>query len=282
MTFKEQENTLFGRILTFDMTMDTFPDHRLRTIRVWLPDEYDGHCRFPVLYLHDGQNLFDETNTPNNRWHVNWAMNDLCKESLPAIIVGIDNAATRMSELCPNLPVNPDIFDICQISRNPIVPSGHLYAKFIVEQLKPFIDQKFATIADQKHTAIGGSSMGGLMSLYMILEYPDIFSKAMVFSPNFVTFTHDILLKWIHQYDYEKQKDNRIFIFHGGIGLEATNWPLVQEVSSALEAHGFDNTHLALVYDSRQPHYETAWRKYFTEAFRFLFLKDNSESKYYQ
>ena len=118
-------------MLTFELPMEAYPDRRLRTIRVWLPDSYDGSRRFPVLYMHDGQNLFDETNSYNNRWHINWEMDRLCKEQLPAIIVGVDNAATRMSELCPDMPVNPDIYDVCNLPHEQIIPTGHLYAKFV-------------------------------------------------------------------------------------------------------------------------------------------------------
>lgn len=277
MNFLEQHKTVFGRILTFELPMEAYPDRRPRTIRVWLPDSYDGSRRFPVLYMHDGQNLFTESESRCNSWHVNQEMNLLCKEQLPAIVVGIDNADTRMSELCPDMPVNPDMYEICSLPHKQIVPTGHLYAKFVAEQLKPVIDQRFATLSDQQHTAIGGSSMGGLMSLYMLLKYPDIYSKAMVFSPNFVTHTRESLLRWIHSNDYAKLENCRIFVFHGGIGLEAANWPYVQEVVAAMRSHGLSDTQLALVYDSRQPHFETAWRKYFAEAFRYLFTADNSE-----
>lgn len=281
MNFYEQKNTIFGQIITFELPMESFTDRRWRTIRVWLPESYDGSRRFPVLYLHDGQNLFDETDSHNNSWHVNWEMNQLCKEQLPAIIVGVDNAATRMSELCPDMPVNPDIYDVYRLSNTPIVPIGHLYAKFVAEQLKPVIDRNFATLPEPEYTAVGGSSMGGLMSLYMLLKYPDVYGKAMVFSPNFVTHPREVLLNWINGYDFARLKDHRVFVFHGGVGLEAANWSYVQDVVAAMQARGLTDTQLALVYDSRQPHYETAWRKYFAEAFRYLFVEDNSEVKYF-
>ena len=139
MNFLEQHKTVFGRILTFELPMEAYPDRRPRTIRVWLPDSYDGSRRFPVLYMHDGQNLFTESESRCNSWHVNQEMNLLCKEQLPAIVVGIDNADTRMSELCPDMPVNPDMYEICSLPHKQIVPTGHLYAKFVAEQLKPVI-----------------------------------------------------------------------------------------------------------------------------------------------
>ena len=270
------------RISVLEMTMEAFPDRRTRRVRVWLPEGYDGIRRFPVLYMHDGQNLFDRTNAKNNRWHVDLEMEGLEKEGLSAIVVGVDNGPARMSELCPDMPVNPEVYEICKLPPQPIVPAGHLYAEFITKQLKPWIDREFATLPDKDHTAIGGSSMGGLMSLYMLLKYPDIYGKAMVFSPNLVTHSRETLERWIDGYDFGKLADSRIFVFHGGVGLEAENLPLVWEMVTWMRRRGMDDTHLAFLCDSRQPHYETAWRKYFGEAFRYLFAEDNSEAKYFQ
>lgn len=270
------------RIRTLELTMDTFPDRRPRTVRVWLPEGYDGKRRFPVLYMHDAQNLFDRSDAKNNRWHVDRELEQLEKEGLPAILVGVDNGPARMSELCPDLPVNPEVCKICNLPPQPIVPEGHLYADFITGQLKPIIDREFATLPDKLHTAIGGSSMGGLMSLYMLLKYPEVYGKALVFSPNLVTHTPETLVHWIESFDFAKLAESRIFVFHGGVGLEAENEPFVWDLVQRIRRHGMDDTHLAFVYDSRQPHYETAWRKYFSEAFRYLFAEDNSEAKYFQ
>lgn len=282
MKFDKLTGDSTNRIVRLNMTMDTFPDHRIRTIRVWLPESYDGSRRFPVLYMHDGQNLFDRSDEKNNCWYVDREMVRLEREGLPAIIVGVDNASTRMSELCPDMPVNPEVYEICMLPPSPISPTGHLYGDFITKQLKPMIDREFATLPDKDHTFIGGSSMGGLMSLYLLLKYPEVYGKAMVFSPNLVTHSRETLVNWIDGYDFAKLSDSRIFVFHGGIGLEAENMPLVWELVSRMRSRGMDDTHLAFVYDSRQPHYETAWRKYFAEAYRYLFMEDNSETKYFQ
>lgn len=270
----------YKKIETFDLIMQVFPDKRPRTIRVYLPRSYDGIKRFPVLYMHDGQNLFGDEEKQNNKWFMENEMADLEKEGLSAIIVGIDNAATRMSELCPNLPINPGIYKKCGIPPEPIEPTGDLYAEFITMQLKEHIDEKYMTLPDKANTAIGGASMGGLISLYMMLKYPHIYSKALVFAPNFVTHTQHELLSRLDSYDFTKLSDNRIFMFHGGLGLEAVNWPCVRKVFETMKEKGMGEKNLALVYDSRQPHFETAWRKYFKEAFRYLFIQDNETIKH--
>lgn len=262
-----------ANIKTFDLIMNSYFDKRTRTIRVFLPTNYDGVKRFPVLYMHDGQNLFGAENTSNNKWFVEKEMKNLEKEGLSAIIVGVDNAPTRFSELCPNIPTNPDVYSKFGLPEE-FKPTGNLYAEFIVEQLKPFIDNKFRTLPDAVNTAIGGASMGGLISLYMALKYPHVFNKTMVFAPNFIICSEYELLHRLKNYDFSRLSDNRIFVFHGGLELDALNWPYVRKVVEAMQDSGLGETSLALVYDSRQPHFETAWRKYFKEAFHYLFVED--------
>lgn len=265
-------------IETFDLTMDAFPNKRVRTIRVYLPKSYDGEKRFPVLYMHDGQNLFGDDKNSNNKWHIEKEMANLEKEGLAAIVVGIDNALTRFSELCPDIPTNLKEYSRFGLSKE-FKPTGNLYAEFIMGQLKTLIDSKYMTLSDAAHTAIGGASMGGLISLYMLFKFPNIFSKAMVFSPNLIIHSEDELLHRLKSYNFSRLADSRIFIFHRGLELEALNWPLVSKVVYAMQDKVLGETDLALIYDSRQPHFETAWRKYFKEAFRYLFVEDNETVK---
>ena len=104
----------------------------------------------------------------------------------------------------------------------------------------------------------------------MLIKYPEIYGSALVFSPNFVMYEKPAFMELLSELDYEKFCNNKIFIFHGGIGLEDDNWPYVREVFEIMRDKGMDENNLALIYDSRQPHYETAWRKYFREAVVFL------------
>jgi len=274
-----KDSIRYGKVVTFDMTMDIFPDKRTRTIRVWLPAGYDGMRRFPVLYMHDAQNLFEGCDVGSReKWCINQEMETLEKEGLPAIIVGIDTAPTRFEELCPPISTNPDVYDMFGLSGT-FVPNGDLYAGFITGQLKTYVDTRFLTLTEQANTAVGGASMGGLISLYILLKYPSVFSKAMVFAPNFMIHYEFDMLSKLALYDFRTLLEHRIFIFHGGLTIDALNWPFTQKIYETMRDKGMDDTHLALLYDSRQPHYESAWRKYFAEAFRYLFLEDNATVK---
>ncbi len=150
-----------------------------RDIEVYLPEAYinDPERHFPVFYLHDGQNLFDGRTSyiPDHTWQAHTTADRLTREGLiePIILVGINNTGLRrMAEYTP--------------TRDPGLRGGDgdLYGRLLVEELKPCIDREFRTLPDAANTALGGSSLGGLISLYLGFTYPDVFSKLAVVSPS--------------------------------------------------------------------------------------------------
>lgn len=158
------------------MDEDFFMPQLNRTRRVWLylpPDYESGTKRYPVIYMHDGQNLFDAYYSFAGEWKVDETLDSLFAEGdYGAIVVGIDNGgAERFNEYCPW--INPQYGG----------GDGAAYVSFVVNTLKPYIDATYRTLPQPTYTAIAGSSMGGLISSYAIAEYPTTFSKAGVFSP---------------------------------------------------------------------------------------------------
>lgn len=149
---------------------------RERTVRLYLPPNYDSSGQsFPVLYMHDAQNLFDDATSYAGEWKVDETLNQLAEQgTLSLIVVGIDNGEDkRMNELSP------------WPNENFGEAEGKAYTDFIVKTLKPYIDTNYRTLKGAEHTAIMGSSMGGLISHYAIFQYPEVFSKAGIFSPSY-------------------------------------------------------------------------------------------------
>ena len=148
---------------------------RQRTVRVYLPPGYDAsNDRYPVLYLHDGQNLFDDATSYVGEWGVDETLDAMARDHLPFIAVGIDHGGEkRINELTPWPPADPKYGPA----------EGIAYLEFVVKTVKPFIDAHYRTRTGRQDTAIGGSSMGGLMSHYAIHKYPQVFGRALVFSP---------------------------------------------------------------------------------------------------
>ncbi|MDE6556303.1 MAG: esterase family protein, partial [Duncaniella sp.] len=153
-------------------------------IDVWLPDDYSPAQHYPVLYMHDGQNLFDASTTWN---HQSWEMDVTpCRmirqgEIRPLIIVGIhSDPEKRVSQLMPQQAVKDagleDLMAEVKLKGQPVL--GDQYASFVVNTLKPLIDSRYSTLPDRDNTSVMGSSMGGLMSLYLICQYPDVFGSA--------------------------------------------------------------------------------------------------------
>lgn len=266
--YEKNDLLRFGRVELIDLPMHSYPDERRRTVRVWLPPSYDGQRRFPVLYLHDGQNLFDGIDGLYGCWYMDRSMQALDAEGLSAILVGVDNSLERMGELCPPGQRLKSCERLLDEAGNEIEATGELYARFVTEQLKPLIDSRYAALSDKAHTGIGGSSMGGLLSAYMALSRPDVYGRCLSFSPAFGLFGKRALTKALSSCAVEKLTDSRFFFYAGGAGFEAgfTEYALAADL--LLRKKGVCS---AALIDTRLPHHESAWAKYFPEAFRFLF-----------
>ena len=168
-----------GKLVTFQIAMDPIPDKRMRTIRVWTPESYDGVKRFPVLYLHDGQVVFPEKASPGmGSWDCEVCISELEPEC-QCMVVAIDTSNDRSNELLPPLKPNLNFGGPRRADAPKPNPLGGYYADFIKDTLKPIIDENFMTLPDAAHTAVGGASMGGLESLYMTFKDPDVFGRSL-------------------------------------------------------------------------------------------------------
>ncbi len=169
-----QKSTVTGTLKLHEIASQHLT--RSRNVSVWLPPEYeDSESRYPVLYLQDGQNLFDATTAAFGvEWRVDETALELIKErAIPEIIiVGIWNTADRMDEYT--------------MTRDEMVGRGGqglAYIHFVVEELKPWIDRTYRTQVDRESTIIGGSSLGGLIAMHACLEKPEVFGHCLAFSP---------------------------------------------------------------------------------------------------
>jgi predicted alpha/beta superfamily hydrolase len=148
-----------------------------RTRRVWiyLPADYSASKKkYPVLYMHDGQNVFDDLTSFAGEWNVDETLDSIGKHSEEMIVIAIDHGGSkRINEYCP--------YDMEKFGEG----EGDKYVDFLVKTLKPFIDKNYRTLKNKQNTFIAGSSMGGLISMYAILKYPRLFGGAGIFSPAF-------------------------------------------------------------------------------------------------
>lgn len=228
---------------------------RSRPLRIYLPPGYGSSDeRYPVLYMHDGQNLFDDATSYVGEWGVDEALNTLAQtHGLKLIVVGIDHGDQhRMTELNP--------LDNARFGK----AEGDAYLDFLVQQVKPLIDRDYRTLPGQPHTAIMGSSMGGLISHYALLRHPDIFSKAGIFSPAYWTAEGFQTLAAAHQ----GKQSQRLFFLMG----EAEGGDMMRDfraMEAALPALASQARLFVSVPHAR--HNEAFWRSQLVPALLWLF-----------
>lgn len=167
-------------------TLEVYPEFpskyvAARTVSVWLPEGYQKGEACDVLYMHDGQMLFDANTSWNHQeWMVDEVADSMMEQSLirRCIVVGIDNTEKRLNELFPTKTCQYVNVDGHQGSEAKSEMLGDDYLRFLVEEVKPFVEEHYQPLAGPDHTFIMGSSMGGLISLYALCEYPQLFGGA--------------------------------------------------------------------------------------------------------
>lgn len=233
--------------------------NRQRKIWIYLPPNYGtSKHSYPVLYMHDGQNLFDNATSFSGEWGIDETLNRLYKEqNFELIVVGIDNAQDkRIDEYSPWKNSTYGGGD------------GDAYLKFIIQTLKPFIDQNYRTLRERNNTGIMGSSMGGLISHYGALKYPEVFGKAGVFSPSFWFSPNSFEFTSEHS----KLEDTRLYMIIGSEEeLQTIND--VKTMTNQMISNGFTTTNLATEIVDGGQHNEAFWKREFKEAIIWLFEK---------
>ena len=231
---------------------------RERTLRLYLPPSYAMQVtrRYPVIYMHDAQNLFDDATANSGEWGVDETLDAFARtRGFEAIVVGIDHGeAERIHELSPW--TNPKYGQ----------QQGEQYMAFVVDTVKPFIDAHYRTRPDRADTAIIGSSLGALVSHYALLRYPQVFGKAALFSPSYwysgEVYTQTLAHPW--------PADTRTYFYIGGREGDESVPDLERMVALlATQDHAARDITVHVVPEAQ--HNERAWRAEFPLAIAWLF-----------
>ncbi len=249
-----------------------------RSVDVWLPPGYfepeAKSRRYPVLYVHDGQNVFDPaTSFIGVDWAVDETMTRLIAEQkVPeAIVVAVWNTPKRLSEYMPQKAIERTTEAELDNMFKPVrqKPLGDAYLKYLVMELKPAIDARYRTLPDRAHTSLMGSSMGGLISLYAMCEYPDVFGGAACLSTAW-TVAGGITARELEQ-ALPDPKTHRIYFDFGAETKDGRYEGLQQQVDSQLKAAGYaEGTNWLTKSFPGEPHSERAWRKRVEIPLQFL------------
>lgn len=266
-----------------------------RTVDVWLPDNYVAHKKYSVLYMHDGQMLFDATTTWNKQeWGVDDVLTQLVSENkiVDVIVVAIHNVPQiRHTDYFPQKPYE----NLTKVQREElkaaIKKSGFSfdekklnadnYLKFIVKEVKPFVDKNYSVYTDAQHTAIMGSSMGGLISMYAICEYPKVFGAAACLSthwPGFRDFDGNPIPNQFFNYIKKhcpSPKTHKLYFDYGTVELDAEYVKYAQQVDEVFDLKGYDITNYENLKFEGENHSENAWCKRLHIPLEFIFGEKN-------
>ncbi|NUQ22509.1 MAG: alpha/beta hydrolase [Saprospiraceae bacterium] len=265
-----------------------------RHVDIWLPDNYHPKKKYNVLYMHDGQMLFDAAATWNKQaWDVDDVVSKLASKNKikDLIVVGIWNGGnTRHSDYFPQKPFESltaaqrdSIFKAFRANGAPIFfeekVNSDNYLKFIVHELKPYIDKKYSTHKGRAHTFIAGSSMGGLISMYAICEYPKKFGGAACLSTHwpgiFASENNpipDAFVAYLRAH-LPNPKTHKIYFDYGTATLDAMYPPLQKKVDEVMIAKGFTAGNWITREFPGEDHSETAWKKRLDIPLLFLLGK---------
>lgn len=282
--------------------IENFPSTLIapRNVDVWLPEGYSTEKKYAVLYMHDGQMLFDSATTWNKQeWGVDETLSKLIAEKKirDCIVVGVWNSKTRHSDYFPQKPfeslskAKQDTVMHGQRSNNQALFSQAIqsdkYLQFLVTELKPFIDSAYSTLQDQSNTFIAGSSMGGLISMYAICEYPAVFGGAACLSTHwpgvFMSKGNPVpaaFMRYLKTH-LPSPKNHLIYFDYGTTTLDSLYKPFQKQADAIMKAKGFASRGNAANWMTKEfvgaNHSEAAWRQRL--AIPMLFLLQNREEK---
>lgn len=247
---KEKKHTLTSNVKVLSENFTIPQLNTTRKIWIYLPPDYEtSKKKYPVIYMHDGQNLFDDFTSFSGEWSVDETLNQIFQESgKSAIVIGIDNGGdNRLAEYSP-----------WNNEKYKTTGKGNLYVEFLSKTLKPYIDKTYRTEKQPSKTIILGSSMGGLISLYASAKYPNVFGKAGIFSPAFWFVSKD-LNKYLNI--NKSNLKNSKFYFVAGKNEDETMAPEIENIEKLLLKKSVPEKNIVVKIDEDGTHSEAYWKR---------------------
>ena len=271
--------------------IENFPSKHVasRTVDIWLPINYSETKKYQVLYMHDGQMLFDAKTTWNKQeWGVDEKIDSLTQKKAikEVIVVAVWNIPTirhlnyfpqKAFDFLSDSDKKFVIDEAKKINLDLTQISSDSYLKFLVSEVKPYIDSHFSVYTDKENTAIMGSSMGGLISMYALCEYPDVFGKATCLSTHWIGLKNvennpipNAFFKYLNA-KLPNPKTHKIYFDFGTKTLDAEYVRYEKDVNDILKAKGFDASNSKNLKFENADHSEKSWNTRLKIPLQFLF-----------
>lgn len=273
--------------------VDSFPSKYItpRPVDIWLPKDYTRDKKYSVLYMHDGQMLFDSSTSWNKQeWKVDeWATKLMDEEETKDfIVIGIHNIPQlRWQDLFPekaldymDVKVKDSLIALAKKNNFNVNFKSDEYLKFLVEELKPVIDKQYSVYIDKAHTFVMGSSMGGLMSMYAISEYPEVFGGAACLSTHWVGAMPmeknpypDAIFQYMET-NLPKAGNHKLYFDYGNKTLDQHYPQYAPRVDEILKAKGYTDEDSKNLFFKDTDHSENSWNKRLDQPLIFLLGND--------
>ncbi len=273
---KRPNDIRYGQIFTMEVILPILYSKK-RTVRVYLPEDFDENKKYPVLFMADGQNIVDKYTSAFGAWDIDVHEHHLIKKGYRSfIVVGIDcpyNPVHRALEYSfPFLRIDPKE-DGEDINTQKLKFESHLLYKYIALELLPLIREYFPIEDDKKYVGAGGSSMGGIFSLSMVLSYPELFGFGLVFSPGIFLYS-DKKVKEYFSENLTNLNEHKLYFYSGNSGFESRFLKRTIDAYKYFKQNGLKDN-VRLLKDLEADHNEASWSKHFEEAIKF-WLNENA------
>ena len=266
----------YGKLYTREVVMPLYYSPK-RTIRVYVPEDFDPNKKYPLLVMSDGQNMVDRYTTSFGAWDIDDRMHELIQEGYPSfILLGIDsgpNFLHRALEL--SLPYIRMINEEEGAGLAKWVDyqfESHLFFKYIVEDLIPEVKKYFPISDNKDDIGASGASMGGIYAFSIVAEYPETFGFSMIFSPGFFLYKESDLNGYFDKV-YPRLTNQKLYMYTGSKDFEAKFTKRTIDAYNYFRNKGYPESQIKLLVDKEAEHNEKAWSKHFNEAIRFWLKK---------
>ena len=268
---KTPNDIRFGKLYTLDVELP-IPYSPKRTVRVYLPEDFDENKKYPLLVMADGQNIVDKYTTAFGAWDIDVHEHNLIEKGQKSFIVlGIDSPKDSLHRALEySFPFMRGLKggDGDALYKTRLKFESHLLNKYIVEYLVPLV-RKYFPVSDRKEDiGAGGASMGGIFALTLPAAYPETFGFSLIFSPGFFLYSLDEIKKYLDGV-IQGLKKNKLFFYSGNVGFESNFIESTKAIYQYFADKGFDKNRIEITLDLKAEHNETSWSKHFEEAIEF-------------
>ena len=246
-------------------------EDRKKDVLIWKPEDYDPSSadKYAVIYMTDGQNLFDRKATSTGSWGVAESVTEMTANGgQKCIIVGVENGATWRDE-----ELTPDIGKVTEASFEH--GKGKYFSDFVMDTVMPYVNEHYNVYTDREHTHIAGSSSGGIESFYIAMEHPDRFASVGALSPAFLLYNDDTWVEYLNKKDFSKNAP-LVYLYCGNSSADQLEQALctgTKTMPNNLKACGYPDDKVVIKLYENGVHNEMYWRAVFPDYLKYAFPK---------